>query len=254
MIDVETTGLNAQTDELIEIAFLPFTATISGQLISTEATVRFLRDPGIPIPIEITSLTGITDAMVAGQSLDVSRIDALLTATHVVIAHNAAFDRVVVERYVQAARTARWGCSQRDVPWRTFGFSTQKLEWLLYSHAGFFNADAHRAGADCAAALVVLVTPFPDGSSPLRQLLDAVRTDTTRFWATNAPFEMKDLLKARGYGWNDGSDGRPKAWSREVKPEEVAAERDWLRDSIYQGRSGFREGAIDAKLRYSTRA
>ena len=253
VVDVETTGVNAQVDELIEIALLPFVATAAGRLVSVEAAVRMLRDPGGPIPSEITSLTGITDEMVAGQALDIPRISALIDAAHVVIAHNAAFDRVVVERYVQAAQNARWGCSQRDVEWKAHGFTTQKLEWLLYTHLGRFNASAHRAGADCAAALAILVAPFTDGSSPLRDLLDAVKSVTTRLWATNAPFEAKDALKARGYSWNDGSDGRPKAWSLDVGASNAAAEREWLRDEIYRRRDGFREDAIDSKSRYSSR-
>ena len=254
IIDVETTGLNPHSDQLIEIALLPFTATKAGQLVSVAAPTRFLRDPGIPIPAEITSLTGITDAMVAGQVLDVPLIDALIAEADVVIAHNAGFDRVVLERYALTAKAARWGCSQRDVPWKAFGFGTQKLEWLLFAHTGLFNADAHRAGADCAAALTVLLKPFADGSLPLRHLLDAVRTDSTRFFATNSLFDTKDMLKARGYRWNDGADGTTRAWWIDVKAADAEVERDWLRDTIYQGKVGFRECVIDSKVRYSNRA
>ena len=30
-----------------------------------------------------------------------------------------------------------------------------------------------------------------------------------RVWAQGSPFEVKDTLKARGYEWNDGSNGKP---------------------------------------------
>jgi len=35
-------------------------------------------------------------------------------------------------------------------------------------------------------------------------------------FAENSPFDMKDHLKARGYRWSDGSDGRPKSWRIEI--------------------------------------
>jgi len=35
-------------------------------------------------------------------------------------------------------------------------------------------------------------------------------------FAENSPFNMKDHLKARGYRWSDGSDGRPKSWRIEI--------------------------------------
>ena len=76
VIDVETTGVNPHTDQLIEIALLPFTATKAGRLVSVREPAKFLRDLGIPIPAEITSLTGISDGMVAGQVLDVPGVGA----------------------------------------------------------------------------------------------------------------------------------------------------------------------------------
>jgi DNA polymerase-3 subunit epsilon len=39
------------------------------------------------------------------------------------------------------------------------------------------------------------------------------------------PFDMKDHLKARGYRWSDGSDGRPKALDDELR---------YLRAEIYR--------------------
>ncbi len=53
-------------------------------------------------------------------------------------------------------------------------------------------------------------------------------------FAENAPFDLKDVLKARGYRWSDGSDGRPKSWWIEVAEEELEAELGFLRKEIYR--------------------
>jgi DNA polymerase-3 subunit epsilon len=45
---------------------------------------------------------------------------------------------------------------------------------------------------------------------------------------------MKDMLKARGYRWNDGTDGRPKAWWVEVDEGAFEAELAFLRREVYR--------------------
>jgi DNA polymerase-3 subunit epsilon len=45
---------------------------------------------------------------------------------------------------------------------------------------------------------------------------------------------MKDHLKARGYRWSDGSDGRPKSWWIELAEDAVDEELGYLRSEIYR--------------------
>ncbi|WP_439630798.1 exonuclease domain-containing protein [Shinella sp.] len=55
-----------------------------------------------------------------------------------------------------------------------------------------------------------------------------------RIYAENSPFDMKDHLKARGYRWSDGSDGRPKSWWIELPEEKLEEELHFLRTEIYR--------------------
>lgn len=41
-------------------------------------------------------------------------------------------------------------------------------------------------------------------------------------------------LKARGYRWSDGSDGRPKSWWVEIDEHDLADELHYLRTEIYR--------------------
>ncbi|MFG4657081.1 3'-5' exonuclease, partial [Acinetobacter baumannii] len=59
-------------------------------------------------------------------------------------------------------------------------------------------------------------------------LLEAAARPTAKVWALNAPFAVKDRLKERGYRWNVGEDGRPRAWHREIDPGQVDAECAFL--------------------------
>jgi DNA polymerase-3 subunit epsilon len=44
---------------------------------------------------------------------------------------------------------------------------------------------------------------------------------------------LKNVLKARGYRWSDGSDGRPRAWWRDVPDDAREEELRFLKSEIY---------------------
>ena len=176
-----------------------------------------------------------------------------LTSVRLIIAHNAAFDRPFVDKRLAQARGIPWACSMKEIPWRTLGFASVSLEFLMMKHCRMFF-DAHRAADDANATIQILAKPLDSDGRPLSILLESARSKTARIWAVAAPFEMKDALKMRGYVWNDGTDSRPKAWSIEVREDARGAEEQWLTEHIYAGRIvQLPVDLLDAKTRYSSR-
>lgn len=98
-VDVETTGLDPAVDEIIELAMTPFSYGSDGRITAVGASFEGLRQPTNPIPAHITAITGIDDAMVAGQSIDPEEVAHFAEQADLVIAHNAAFDRRFLERF-----------------------------------------------------------------------------------------------------------------------------------------------------------
>jgi DNA polymerase-3 subunit epsilon len=192
--------------------------------------MSFLNDPGVPITDEIRKITGITPEDVANHSLDIPVIETMLAGVDMVIAHNASFDRKVLERKIPAFRDVRWACSQQDVPWKdVFHAPAEKLE-VLAMYLGDVFYGAHRAMIDCIAGVHVLANVMDDdGKSAFEYLEESCYEESIRIWAVGAPFETKDLLSKRGYRWNDGKDGRPKAWHKKVTPSNLDEENTWLR-------------------------
>ena len=60
-------------------------------------------------------------------------------------------------------------------------------------------------------------------------------------------------LKARGYRWSNGEDGRPKAWLRNADDADLAAEDQFLADQIYGGQPRHDRTRIDLRNRFSER-
>lgn len=232
IVDTETTGLNARKDEIIEIGIVAFSFDAAGNVGDVTGVYGGLRQPSVAIPADITRLTRITDVMVAGQMIDIARVKALIEPADLIIAHNAGFDRPFCETFSSAFAPKAWACSVSEIDWSARGFEGTKLGYLI-GQAGYFH-DGHRAVDDCFALLEVLAQGGPEhGNTPFAELFAASQRSRVRIFAEHSPFEMKDHLKARGYRWSDGSDGRPKCWWVEVADDMLDEELRYLRAEIY---------------------
>ena len=148
--DIETTGLNAQTDRMTEIGAIRF----SGDRVLE--TFNTFVDPERHIPPDITTLTGIRDADVQGAPKEKDALGAFMAfvGDRPIIAHNAHFD---VGFMTAAAK--RCGVRFRPVFLDTLALSQAlcpelkrfKLD-IVSNHLGLPAFNHHRASDD---ALVV---------------------------------------------------------------------------------------------------
>jgi DNA polymerase-3 subunit epsilon len=252
ILDLETTGLNTELVEVIEIGLLKFAYSDDGVVSHVIDKFSSLCEPRGPIPAEVTALTGITPEHVAGHRIDSEAVAAFIGDADVIIAHNAKFDRRIGERYWQALVSKAWACSATQVEWRKHGFESARLDHLLRG-VGLFHK-GHRALSDCYALLEVLSRPLIGVNRPAMALLVEKHAQTiARVWAEGASYSVKDELKARGYKWNNGNDGRPKSWYRDVSDDASTDETEYLRQDIYRKDVKIRVQKIDALSRFSIR-
>ena len=251
VLDTETTGLSHSKEKIIELALLRVAVdTATGLPVGDVSVYDGLEDPGKPIPAEVQLITGISDDMVRGQTLDEERIAAMLAGVDLVIAHNAAFDRPFCEARYPGFADLPWACSLADIDWKKEGRNSAKLEHLAL-HQGWFY-DAHRAEMDCHALLAVLTPALPsDGKTGLARLLGAGAAPSYRLQATLAPFDAKNTLKARGYRW----DAEQRVWHTRLADETALAEEcAWLKSAVYGGRPArIQVETLAATTKYSAR-
>jgi DNA polymerase-3 subunit epsilon len=183
VIDFETTGLYAGIDRIIEVAAV---RVCDGKIVGTFSE---LMNPGFQIPSFITSLTGITNAMVRDRPRPeemMPRLRAFLT-DHICIAHNASFDRRFLAAemgFAGESHERRFLCSmllsRRLVPEATshkLGALAQHLR--LETPAGM---QAHRALADALLTvelwkrLMADLRPHLHGREPDPELVARIST------------------------------------------------------------------------------
>ena len=226
-IDCETTGLDHERDEIIELACRRFRYDRNGIITKIDKAYSWLEEPSVPIPAEVTAITGIVDADVAGQRIDDAAAARLIGSATYRVAHNAAFDRKFVERRLPAVSGLAWACSCTGIDWTGRHLDGRKLGWLL-AQIGRFH-DAHRATADVDAVVALLSHGDADGRTALSAMIDAAETPSWIVDAIGANFEVKDLLRSRRYRWK--ADRR--VWSKEAADRDRTAEEFWLAANVY---------------------
>jgi DNA polymerase III epsilon subunit family exonuclease len=131
-VDVETTGLDAETCRVIEVGIVRFER---GQ---PAERWGMLLDPGTPIPDKVVEITGIADAMVAGKPSfrDVKWQIRSRIQDRLFVAYNSDFDHRVLEREFE-----RCGLTMPIVP---------VLDPLVWARRLMPSADSHSLGNVCA--------------------------------------------------------------------------------------------------------
>ena len=227
VVDVETTGLDIHKDAIIELALRRFRYDGRGRILKIDRAATWFEDPGQPLNEDVMRITGLTDAGLAGQRIDDAEAARMLGTAHLIIAHNAAFDRKFVERRLPQAAGLPWACSMCEVDWGAAGFEGRSLGWLG-AQAGWFHV-AHRASGDVDAVIALLSHILADGRPVLAELIARSAQPSMRIEAVGADYGIKDELRARGYRWNPDI----KVWWKEVLAAEFPEEEAWLGRTAY---------------------
>ena len=232
-LDIEATGLLYTSDKLIELGMVKFEYTADGRIFNLLEEFSGYQDPNIPIPDHITKLTGISDDMVKGHSIDESAVLEYLKDVDIIIAHNAQFDRAFFETAFPNIPPKAWGCSMRDINWIDEDISSLKLEYIAYRYSFFF--EGHRAIIDCLVGIHILAQDLINSKEPvLKRLLDNAMQLEFKLIARDSPYDSKDLLKTKGYRWGMPPINSYRAWYINVPDNRVESEIKYLRSDIYK--------------------
>jgi DNA polymerase III subunit epsilon len=176
VVDVETTGLGPDSDEVIELALKLFTyRSETGEVIDIIEEDSFLREPKSSSALknynQAFKVHGIPFETVQGKSFSDMKIKTYFYRADSVFAHNASFDRSFLYRLYPEVNDLKWYCTMRGVPWKKYGFPNGKLLTLLQSHQ-ITEFQTHRAMDDITYLLELLKKTSPNGNLYLREVLE----------------------------------------------------------------------------------
>jgi len=155
LLDIETTGINPSTDEVIDIGYLQFEGT---KLVRTYSS---LVKPQNPVSSFITKLTGISNQQLQKAPLWTEvETELLLLESHQILAHNAAFEESFLKRYFDKLPKSSERESYHDsILYLALTFphtNTLNLEYFIH-YFGIAEKEEHRGLADSRDLLKVLL-------------------------------------------------------------------------------------------------
>ena len=241
LLDFETTGFTAGSDEVIELGLVQVDYSPSiGKITEIIEITSQLECPKQTISELITSITGISNEMVAGKRIDDAHVARIVNSSNVLIAHNAQFDRAFFDiRFPEMANKV-WACSVKDIDWRAHGFESAKLEYLLLKNGYFY--DGHRAATDCLA----MVQLFESVPNALPELLANAQKASFKILAKGVSYADREVVKKRGYRW----DGDNRHWWTIVSEDDYAEETAFLNELCGSASSRNIVEAISPTSRY----
>lgn len=224
IVDTETTGLDVTVDDVIELGYVLLRYNSNGEATIVESGGGLQYTDKV-IPEAVVKLTGITASLLEGQSIDKDEVRRVLSISNIIIAHNAAFDRPMCERFMPEFSDKPWACSLNEVPWSDFGFENKKLKYLLIDSGYFY--DAHRAVDDCSALSLLLMQQAQGNGTFLKILLDNARNNSFLI-NVKTPYSLRTKMRDAGYRWrpNKGFDGG--FWEKEVLQDDLPHEEGFL--------------------------
>lgn len=207
IIDTETTGLDPCVHRAIEVGVILYDLRMACPIVSYSSLIG-----GAPVN-EAASVNGIPPDVLP-ESPDAkmvwSRVDGLLRAADVVLAHRAEFDSQFVPPDILSRR--RWVCTKFHVSWPR-GRYGESLVQLALEH-GLGVSSAHRAMTDCDL-ISRLLTRVHEVASLVEMVRRAMRPRVKVVALTR--YEEIELTKSAGFAWNPSD----KEWWRDCFEDEA---------------------------------
>lgn len=223
-VDVETTGLDAEKDFVVELAYVLWD---TDALRPIHAVSKLIYDEAMgekPLSEEISEINGLTNRLLLEEGLSFDSVvnEEFLGDLHgyrpeYLVGHNGLeFDRAFL--LAEFARGGHVDPFFQDYPWLDTKhdieypkrFRSHSLTHIA-AELGFLNPFPHTALADVLTMFRIL-TSFP--------LADTIKRSQSPAVVIRAlvDYENKDKAKARRYLW-ESCNGKvyPKAWVKKIK-------------------------------------
>lgn len=152
VLDVETTGLDAYRDKIIQISAIKYDA--QGKMIKCYNTYV---NPGISIPASVSRINHITDDLVSGAPYAEEVADDFLAfvGNDVVVGYNVTFDLKFLNNTFDGAFSERQYVDALSIARKCFDLPNYKLQ-TVSNFAGFRSDEFHNSLVDCEAVAAVL--------------------------------------------------------------------------------------------------
>ena len=209
ILDTETTGLDSEKDDCLEVGSILFNVKSRSVL----AQQSFLLPVEMNNAEKINNIPAEITRLPQPLSEAIKYFESLVQVSDVIVAHNAEFDMkwFGLDKLPQIEK--QWICSMDDITWpadRQLKTRPSVRDLALAYGVPVWNA--HRALTDC----IYLAEVFKR-CSELEKLLTRAQEPKVLLRA-EISYERRHLARNAGFRWNDAIKG---AWSRKMSRRDI---------------------------------
>ena len=209
ILDTETTGLDENKDEIIEIGCILFHVTSKSVLSQVSFLFPVSSNEAEHINGISAEVTNIKQPWEDGLTFFLKLVDC----SDLIIAHNVEFDRKWFGKGRLPKLEKKWICSLEDINWsfqKNLKNRPSVTDLALSFSIPVWNL--HRALSDC-----FYISEVFKKCENLEELL--IKATEPRFlYKALVSYEERSLAKKAGFRWNNPAQG---AWSRKLTVEEA---------------------------------
>ena len=209
ILDTETTGLDENKDEIIEIGCILF--HVGSRTVLSQ--VSFLFPVSINEAEYVNGISAEVTNIVQPWEDGLNFFLKLVDSSDLIVAHNVEFDKKWFGRGKLPKLEKKWICSLEDINW-SFQKSLKKRPSVTDLALSFSIPvwSLHRALSDC-----FYISEVFKKCKNLEELL--IKATEPRFlYKALISYEERSLAKKAGFSWNHPVEG---AWSRKLTAEEA---------------------------------
>lgn len=209
-IDFETTGLNPESDQIIEVGAVVWDAE---QKKPVEMFSKLVQVTKLPLEPKIIELTGITDEHLKSFGVPLAgvldELSLLAAKCDYLVGHNAlGFDRKFLNKACQQLGKPlfqqRWIDTTIDINFPQ-EIKTRKLTYLAADHH-FMSPAAHRAAFDVMTMFQIVAR------YDIQEICDRASSDLVNVIA-RVSYENKNQASENGFRW----DPNQRTWSKSMR-------------------------------------
>lgn len=258
VLDTETTGLNEGVNELFMLTNYQLLVSKDCRKFKIVSENTYYNRPAISIPKKYQEAARVSDETIDKNQITKDQFLELIgiLSKGTTICHNAPFDRWFVRQLGKklglesSDSELSFSCSNREVNWRRYGYSSTSLLNILDSIGVSIGDEWHNADSDVMATIFAIFYPLINTDddkidkdngvipkipyNPMEIIKDSDISQDVDVIAHNTSFDLKDKIKAyslnnKRFQWL----GSLKSWSIKVNIKEVPIVVKFLKEDIY---------------------
>lgn len=215
IVDLETTGLDPQKDQVIELGAILYSVSQSCTLQQLSTLFPVTENAAVTV----NRITTQASQLVENFDLILQQFSRWTVQADYLVAHNAAFDRQWFGLGSLPPLEKPWLCTYDDFVWSKNPKPTSLVNTVL--NHGLGVSSAHRALTDCQliAALFDRLAESDGLKSLLMQAIARSKEPKIEVIA-KVSYDNRNLAKQWGFKWN----AEAKIWSKIMRPSDLAQE------------------------------